>query len=139
MMFTIASKDWSPGRPLPPAHDRVGLFRTRGEAEASIAVGPTVAVSVRYDPARGALRPQGLAAVALVGPSWTAPAVVDPLGGVTPFAPIPAGLIRAASPAHWQAHAGKPRLVPRPHLRLGPGGSPLDPSRGDPDTIDRSP
>jgi hypothetical protein len=123
MMFTIASKDWSPGRPLSPTHDGVGLFMTRDEAESKVGCGTTVAVAVRYDVIRGTLRAHGPAAVALVGPSWTAPAILNPVCGVTAFATIPAELVRAASPSHLQAHAGKSRLVPRPHLRLGPAGT----------------
>jgi hypothetical protein len=138
MMFTIASKDWSPGRPLSPKHDGVGLFLTRNEAESKVGCGTTVAVAVRYDAIRGTLRAHGPAAVALVGSSWTAPAITNPVCGVITFAAIPAELIRAASPSQWQAHAGKSRLVPRPHLRLVPGGRSVGStrSRQGPDEID---
>jgi hypothetical protein len=129
MMFTIATKDWSPGRPLSPSHEGVGLFGTRAEVESKVGGGTTVAVAVRYDATRGTLRAHGPAAVALVGSSWTAPAILDTVGGVTAFAPIPAELVRAASPSHWQAHAGKSRLIPRPHLRLGPGSTTSDSTR----------
>jgi hypothetical protein len=123
MMFTIASKNWSPGRPLSPKHDGLGLFLTRNEAESKVGCGTTVAVAVRYDAIRGTLHAHGPAAVALVGSSWTAPAIMNTICGVTTFAAIPAELVRPASPSHWQAHAGKSRLVPRPHLRLGLGGT----------------
>ena len=64
MLYTVANEGWTPGSPLPTSPRRVGLYRTRSEAESVAAGRPLVAVSVRYDAGRGILTPAPPAAAA---------------------------------------------------------------------------
>lgn len=96
MFYGVASPGWEPGRPLSPAGAL--LFRTRSEAESFAPGAPAVAVAVRFDAQRRAVRPRGAAGPATAG-AWSAPAVGNTLGGVTVFGPIPAPLVRPAAEA----------------------------------------
>ena len=86
MFYSVASPDWKPGQPLTPAGAL--LFRTRSEAESFAPEAPAVAVAVRFDERRRAVRPQGPVASATAG-HWSAPAVGNSLGGVTVFGADP--------------------------------------------------
>lgn len=124
MLYTIASADWSPGRPPPLVQG--GLFRSRSKAGA-IAGRPTLAVALRYDATRGVVVPEGPVARAEVG-SWAAPAVVDVRGGVMVLAAIPAALVRVVGPAEVRADPGALRLFPRPHVTPKSPDIPLRPA-----------
>lgn len=115
MLYTIASADWVPGRPLPAGSTRPGLFRWRSEAEAVAAGRPLLAVALRYDPSRGAVVPAGPVARATAGP-WAAPAIVGARGDVSVLALIPGSLVREVGQAELRAHPGRLSAVPRFHL-----------------------
>jgi hypothetical protein len=112
MLYTVANEGWTPGSPLPASPRRVGLYRTRGEAESVAAGRPLVAVSVRYDASRGMITPASPAADGHGG-DWSAPAIVGPLGGLTALASIPAALVHAVGRPRLRVHAGH-RLPGRP-------------------------
>jgi hypothetical protein len=112
MLYTVANEGWTPGSPLPASPSRVGLYRTRSEAESVAAGRPLVAVSVRYDAGRGILTPAPPAGGG-PGGDWSAPAIVGPLGGLTALASIPAALVHAVGGPRLRAHAGH-RLPGRP-------------------------
>ncbi len=116
MLFTVASSEWSAGRPLSPAETQVGLFRTR-EAASRVAAGrPTLAVALLHDRARGQVVAQPPALHALHGrDGWSAPAIVNDQGGVVVFAPIPAALVQVVRPARLRMHSGQPDPTPPPH------------------------
>lgn len=110
MFYSVASPDWKPGQPLTPAGAL--LFRTRSEAESFAPEASAVAVAVRFDEHRRAVRPQGPVASAKAG-RWSAPAVGNTLGGVTVFGSIPATLVRPSveveALADW-----RPRVMDEP-------------------------
>ena len=112
MLYTVANEGWTPGSPLPTSPRRVGLYRTRGEAESVAAGRPLVAVSVRYDASRGIITPASPVADG-VSDAWSAPAIVRPLGGLTALAAIPAALVHAVGRPRLRVHAGH-RLPWRP-------------------------
>jgi hypothetical protein len=112
MLYTVANEGWTPGSPLPASPRRVGLYRTRGEAE-SVAAGRTmVAVSVRHDASRGIITP-ALPIADGLGGDWSAPAISGPLGGLTALASIPAALVHDVGRPRLRVHAGH-RLPGRP-------------------------
>lgn len=119
MLYTVANEGWSQGRPLAPTSARGGLRRSRAEAGAFLAGGPTLAVALRYDGTRGMVVAEGIAARGRNGP-WSAPAVVDALGGVTVLTPIPAALVRVIGRPEVRTHPGALRVAPRPHVGAGP-------------------
>jgi hypothetical protein len=112
MLYTVANEGWAPGSPLPTSPRRVGLYRTRVEAESVAAGRPLVAVSVRFDASRGIITPASPAPGNLGG-AWSAPAVVGPSGGVTALASIPASLVRPLGRPRLRVHAGH-RVPGRP-------------------------
>ena len=114
MFYAIASGSWRPGAALSPTAARGGLFRSRAEARRVAPDGPLVALAVRHDEARGTLFPQGPVASAQA-PGWTCPAIRNDLDGLTPFAPIPAPLVRVVPPAETRADSGASRPIPRIH------------------------
>jgi len=119
MFYATAPEGWSPGHPLPPTPARAGLFPTRS------AVGDraTLAVALRYDPARGLVVAQGAAARGPDGP-WSAPAVVDAWGGVSALAPIPPSLLRVLGAPELRAHPRVRSSPPRPFLTSWAGRRP---------------
>ena len=129
MLYTIAAHDWNHHAPIPTDPGRPGLTRNRPRPEpSSVAVSgpkarPILAVSIRYDAARGAVFAEGPTSRG-PGGAWTAPAVVDELGGVTVLAPIPAALVQAVGPPRVRgdgpaeaATAGL-RVYPRPETPI---------------------
>ncbi len=118
MFYTVASPDWKPGQALTPAGAL--LFRTRAEAESFAPEASAVAVAVRFDAGRRAVRPQGPVASAKAG-DWSAPAVANSLGGVTVFGAIPAALVRP-SPDSEALADWRPKPDPSAHLAPGFGG-----------------
>ncbi len=126
MLYTVAIAEWTAGRPIAPGVNRSGLFRTRAEAREAAAGRSTLAVALRYDPARGVVSAEGAAARAGLG-RWSAPAIEDDRKVVTVLAPIPAELVREVGPARVRFHAGSGLLARGPHRRGGapePSGRP---------------
>jgi hypothetical protein len=112
MLYTVANEGWTPGSPLPTSPRRVGLYRTRVEAESVAAGRPLVAVSVRFDASRRILTPASPVGGGQGG-GWSAPAIVGPLGSLTALASIPATLVHAVGRPRIRVHAGH-RLPGRP-------------------------
>ncbi len=105
MFYSVASPDWTPGRPLTPSGAL--LFRTRAEAEAFAPEGQAVVVAVRFDAGRAevrALRP------GRVADGWRASAVANALGGLTVFGAIPTELVRPLFEAESTAGAALPAV-----------------------------
>ena len=105
MLSTVANDGWTPGSPLPTSPRRVGLYRTRSEAESAAAGRPLVAVSVRHDAGRGIPTPAPPDGGG-PGGDWSAPAIEGPLGGWTALASIPAALVHAVGRPRLRVHAG---------------------------------
>ncbi len=121
MLFTVASSEWSAGRPLAPGETQVGLYRTREAANRIAAGRPTLALALLHDSARGQVVAQPPALHALPGRGgWSAPAVVNDQGGVVVFAPIPAALIQVIRPARLRMHPGQPDPIPAPRVAAEP-------------------
>ena len=90
MFYSVASPDWTPGRPLAPTGAL--LFRSKAEALAFAPGGQGVAVAVRFDSSRSEIRPRRASSGSIAG--WKAPAVENSLGGLTIFEAIPTDLVR---------------------------------------------
>ncbi len=116
MFYSVASPDWTPGRPLTPSGAL--LFRTRSEAEAFAPGAQGVAVAVRFDAVRSEIHPPRPSAGALG--RWKAAAVANALGGLTVFGEIPTDLVR---PLFESDSALDPAIPPEPDAgRPGFGG-----------------
>ncbi|AGA29520.1 hypothetical protein Sinac_5372 [Singulisphaera acidiphila DSM 18658] len=122
MLYTVASWNWAPGDPLTPAMARGGLNRWRPKSEEIAGGGPALAVALRYDETRGQVVAEGVTARGSCGP-WSAPAIVDSVGGVMVLAAIPAALVRVIGTAEIRVHGEAVPAVPRAHLTIGPSAS----------------
>lgn len=119
MLYTVARWNWAPGDPLTPAMARGGLNRWRPKSEEVVADGPTLAVALRYDETRGQVVAEGVTARGSCGP-WSAPAIVDSVGGVMVLAAIPAALVRVIGAAEIRVHGEAGPAIPRAHVTIGP-------------------
>ena len=102
MLFAVANDDWKPGSALAASETRLGLYRTREEAQALAEGRRLLAVSVRHDSLRGVVT----STLPTSPGAWSAPAIVGESGGVTTLASIPSKFVQVVGPPRFRAHAG---------------------------------